>query len=60
MKIKDISAEELAVMFHDTYEKLAPEFGYKTRKNTREFNKYTTNGGLMIETCKIILDQLRQ
>lgn len=31
-KNKIVSAEELAMFFHETYEKLAPEFSYKTKK----------------------------
>ena len=27
-----MTAEELAQLFHETYEKLAPEYGYKTRE----------------------------
>jgi hypothetical protein len=26
-----VSPEELARLFHETYERLAPDFGYKTR-----------------------------
>ena len=29
-----MTAEELACFFHETYERLAPEFGYETRKET--------------------------
>jgi len=32
MKVKRISAIKLAVMFHDMYERLAPKYGYETRK----------------------------
>jgi hypothetical protein len=28
------NAEEVAKFFHETYEKLAPEFGYETRKES--------------------------
>lgn len=27
-----MTAEELARLFHETYERLAPKFGYRTRK----------------------------
>lgn len=30
--VLSITAEELAEMFHNEYETLAPEFGYKTRE----------------------------
>lgn len=41
----------LARLFHDTYERLAPSFGYTTREDTREFNPETPNGRLMIAVC---------
>jgi len=50
-----MKAEELARLFHETYEQLAPEFGYKTRKGTREFSEHTSNGQLMIAVCREIL-----
>ena len=31
---KEIKAERLAKYFHDTYEKLAPQYSYKTRKES--------------------------
>lgn len=30
---------ELARLFHDTYEKLAPSFGYETREETKIFDE---------------------
>lgn len=41
----------LAVLFHHTYEKLAPESGYETRKETRVFDPESPNGRLMIAVC---------
>jgi hypothetical protein len=38
----------LARKFHETYERLAPEFGYETRTETREFDPESPNGQLMI------------
>lgn len=38
----------LARVFHDTYERLAPEFGYETRKETRAFDPDSPNGRLML------------
>ena len=49
--IKDI---EIAKLFHDTYEKLAPEYGYKTREDTKEFDPFSPNGRLMIEVCRLV------
>ena len=40
-----------AKRFHDKYESLAPQFGYETRKDTKEFNPYSANGKLMVEVC---------
>jgi hypothetical protein len=45
----------LAGMFHSHYERLAPEFGYETRLETRAFQPDSPNGQLMIEVCKEIL-----
>ena len=51
------NAKELAKKFHNIYEELAPEFGYETRKGTREFSEHTSNGQLMIATCERLLDE---
>jgi hypothetical protein len=56
----DISAEDLAVAFHEIYERLAPDFGYETRKETRRFQNDTPNGRLMIAVCGEILEMLRK
>jgi hypothetical protein len=34
--------------FHETYERLAPLFGYETRKDTKAFDPESPNGKLMI------------
>jgi hypothetical protein len=47
-----VSATYLAVFFHDTYERLAPEFGYVTRPDTRAFDTSSPNGKLMIAVCE--------
>jgi len=49
------SAEALALRFHETYERLAPSFGYETRTETRAFDKGTPNGRLMIAVCSELL-----
>ena len=49
---------ELAELFHNTYEKLAPAFSYNTRKDTKVFDKESANGKLMIAVCKVILQSL--
>lgn len=38
----------LARFFHDTYEMLAPVFGYETRPDTKKFDPESKNGKLMI------------
>jgi hypothetical protein len=49
--------EILARRFHDIYERLAPSFGYKTRKDTQVFDPTSANGKLMLAVCKEILEQ---
>jgi hypothetical protein len=44
-------AEKWARWFHETYESLAPDFGYETRTDTREFDPTTPNGQLMMAVC---------
>lgn len=44
-------AERVARKFHDTYERLAPNFGYETRADTKAFDPDTPNGKLMIAVC---------
>ena len=46
---------ELAILFHNTYERLAPSFGYETRLDTKSFEINTPNGMLMIAVCKEII-----
>jgi hypothetical protein len=43
-----VSDRELATLFHDAYERLAPSYGYETRPDTRHFDPTTPNGRLMI------------
>lgn len=52
-------AEAVARAFHETYELLAPEHGYATRKESRvPWSKVPEqNKGLMIEVCRTLLDQ---
>ena len=50
----------LAVIFHDTYERLAPSFGYETRKETRAFDPESPNGKLMIAVCAQILVRIER
>ncbi len=42
---------DLAILFHETYERLAPTFGYETRVESRAFDPESKNGQLMIAVC---------
>lgn len=53
-------AEQLAELFHEIYERRAPEFGYTTRSDTRRFDRGSHNGKLMIAVCDDILTWLDQ
>ena len=46
---------KLAELFHDTYERLAPSFGYSTRDDTKQFDPESANGRLMIAVCGEII-----
>lgn len=50
----------LAVLFHATYERLAPNSGYQTRQETRIFDPESANGKLMIATCAEIQKAIRE
>jgi hypothetical protein len=51
-----MNAIELARVFHEAYERLAPEFGYRTREETRRFDPETPNGRLMVAVCREVSD----
>ena len=53
---RDRDAKGLARKFHETYERLAPSFGYETREDTREFDPTSNNGGLMMAVCGTLID----
>ncbi len=56
-----MNAEELAKLFHEKYEELAPEYGYNTRKESAVpwEGVPLNNKNLMIAVCRIVLDRLR-
>lgn len=54
-----MSNEEIARLFHDTYERLAPEFGYETRKDTKQFDPNSPNGKLMVAVCGHVAEVIR-
>ena len=61
--VDDISAEavETARLFHETYERLAPDFGYRTREaSAKPWDEVPEqNRALMIATCAEIIQHLR-
>jgi hypothetical protein len=52
------SPEGLALVFHETYERLAPHFGYETRADTKVFDAASKNGRLMVAVCGELLDRM--
>jgi hypothetical protein len=53
-------AEAIAKFFHYTYERLAPDFGYETRPDTKQFDAESPNGKLMIAVCGEFLAGIRK
>lgn len=49
----------LAVLFHVTYERLAPTTGYETRTETRIFDPESPNGRLMLAVCAEIQSEMK-
>ena len=49
------TAVELAILFHNTYEKLAPSFSYVTKHDTKKFDINSPNGKLMVAVCEEII-----
>jgi hypothetical protein len=47
----------IAKQFHDTYEALAPSFGYETREDIKEFDPSSPNGQLMVAVVKRVLQE---
>jgi len=54
-RINTLSPLDLAQLFHETYERLASNFGYQTRPETRSFRPDTPNGRLMIAVAAELL-----
>ena len=57
-RTNSLSPLELAKLFHETYERLAPSFGYQTRPDTRNFRPDTPNGRLMIAVAAELLKHI--
>jgi hypothetical protein len=57
----EVTAEKLAQLFHETYERLAPGFSYETRKASAKpwLEVPEQNRKLMIATCAEVLHVLR-
>lgn len=55
-----MTAEQLAQKFHETYERLAPQHGYKTREDSAVpwENVPQKNKMLMIAVCEVIIADL--
>lgn len=53
--MSDKTIKGIARQFHDAYERLAPDFGYVTKLDTRKFDPYSKNGKLMIAVCGEVL-----
>jgi hypothetical protein len=55
-----MDAEQLAEFFHETYERLAPEFDYRTRKKTRKpwIDLPLNVQNLMVAVCHEVLVEL--
>lgn len=61
MGLEAMTAEELAQLFHDTYEKLAPDYGYETRKASAVLwsDVPEPNKSLMIAVADKVLDRIK-
>lgn len=59
-----MTPEALAQLFHETYERLAPSFGYETRKETavswQDIPADNPNKRLMIAVAGEVLEYLRE
>ena len=56
-----MTPEQLAEFFHSTYERLAPAFGWRTKKgcNVPFAQLPQRNKALMIATCQTVLNALQ-
>lgn len=56
-----MNAEQVAKLFHETYERLAPAFGYSTRKSSRvEWEQVPQkNRALMVAVSQSVLNTLQ-
>lgn len=54
-----VDGRKIAQEFHDAYERMAPSFGYETRKETKAFDPGSPNGRLMIAVCTLIGNRIQ-
>ena len=57
-RVNSPSPLDLAKLFHETYERLAPGHGYITRPETRIFDPMTPNGRLMVAVAAEVLKHI--
>ena len=53
-------SEQIARQFHDVYERLALQFGYETREDTKVFDPQSKNGRLMIAVCAEVIGEIER
>lgn len=53
-------SEQIARQFHDVYERLALQFGYETREDTKVFDPQSKNGRLMIAVCAQVIGEIER
>lgn len=53
-------SEQIARQFHEVYERLAPQFGYETREDTKVFDPQSQNGRLMIAVCAEVIGEIKR
>ena len=53
-------ASSLARRFHDAYERLATQFGYETRPDTKVYDPDTPNGRLMAAVCVEVMNEFTE
>ena len=53
-------SEQIARQFHDVYERLALQFGYETREDTKVFDPQSQNGRLMIAVCAEVIGEIER
>lgn len=62
LRLEAMTATETARLFHETYERLAPSFGYKTREASAVpwDSVPDKNRQLMVAVAAVVLDVLKE